>query len=117
MARTARAPDRNPRANRTALRVIGAARRGGSHLSARAGGRCTSSARSWRRGRQGRPDHGLAPTQNRGVIGTRGLKPLLTWYDGAKDGIRTRDPHLGKVFEFVHGVMASPLNWPPVHGS
>jgi hypothetical protein len=33
----------------------------------------------------------------------------------AEDGIRTRDPHLGKVFEFVHGVWARPLNWPPVH--
>ena len=37
--------------------------------------------------------------------------------DGAEDGIRTRDPHLGKVFEFVHGVLASPLNWPPVCGT
>ena len=35
----------------------------------------------------------------------------------AEDGIRTRDPHLGKVFEFVHGVQASPLSWPPVHGT
>ena len=31
-------------------------------------------------------------------------KPPLTCYNGAEDGIRTRDPHLGKVFEFVHGV-------------
>jgi hypothetical protein len=35
----------------------------------------------------------------------------------AEDGIRTRDPHLGKVFEFVHGVMASPPTWPPVYGT
>ena len=31
-------------------------------------------------------------------------------------GIRTRDPHLGKVFEFVHGVRTSPLSWAPVYG-
>src|SRR6185437_13571769 len=37
--------------------------------------------------------------------------------DGAEDGIRTRDPHLGKVFEFVYGVQASPLSWRPVHGT
>ena len=24
----------------------------------------------------------------------------LTWYDGAEDGIRTRDPHLGKVMRY-----------------
>lgn len=34
----------------------------------------------------------------------------------AEDGIRTRDPHLGKMFEFVQGVWASPVNWSPVYG-
>ena len=34
----------------------------------------------------------------------------------AEDGIRTRDPHLGKVFEFVYGVTASPVSWSPVYG-
>jgi len=34
----------------------------------------------------------------------------LTCHLGAEDGNRTRDPHLGKVFEFVHGVPASPLS-------
>ena len=28
----------------------------------------------------------------------------------AEDGIRTRDPHLGKVFEIVQGVQANPLS-------
>jgi hypothetical protein len=41
---------------------------------------------------------------------------LIGQFLGAEDGIRTRDPHLGKVFEFVHGVLASPLSWSPVHG-
>jgi len=31
--------------------------------------------------------------------------------------MRTRDPHLGKVFEFVRGVPASLLSWPPVYGT
>jgi len=39
----------------------------------------------------------------------------LTCYVGAEDGIRTRDPHLGKVFEIVHGVLAGLLNWLPVY--
>jgi hypothetical protein len=26
-----------------------------------------------------------------------------------EDGVRTRDPHIGKVIEIVHGVVASPL--------
>ena len=34
----------------------------------------------------------------------------------AEDGIRTRDPHLGKVFGFVYGVLSSPLSWSPVYG-
>ena len=34
----------------------------------------------------------------------------------AEDGIRTRDPHLGKVYEFVHRVRASSLSWPSVYG-
>jgi hypothetical protein len=34
----------------------------------------------------------------------------------AEDGIRTRDPHLGNVFEIVHGVRTSPLSWAPVYG-
>ena len=42
-------------------------------------------------------------------------KQPLTCFDGAEDGIRTRDPHLGKVCEFVHGVSVSPLSWPPVY--
>jgi hypothetical protein len=40
----------------------------------------------------------------------------LTCYDGAEDGIRTRDPHLGKVFEFVCGVWASLLTCSPLQG-
>lgn len=32
-----------------------------------------------------------------------------------KDGIRTRYSDLGKVFDFVHGVLASPPTWPPVY--
>ena len=43
-------------------------------------------------------------------------KPPLTCYDGAEDGIRTRDPHLGKVIEFVYGVLGCPLSWRPVYG-
>jgi hypothetical protein len=35
----------------------------------------------------------------------------------AEDGIRTRDPHLGNVFEFVQDVQASPPSWPPVYGT
>jgi hypothetical protein len=32
--------------------------------------------------------------------------------------MRTRDPHLGKVFEFVHVILASPLRWvAPVYES
>jgi hypothetical protein len=34
---------------------------------------------------------------------------LLSLTLGAEDGIRTRDPHLGKVAVFVHGVLSSPL--------
>jgi hypothetical protein len=37
--------------------------------------------------------------------------PSTRDFVGAEDGIRTRDPQLGKVFEIVHGVLASPLNW------
>ena len=33
----------------------------------------------------------------------------LTSNNGAEDGIRTRDPHLGEVWIFVHQVVASPL--------
>ena len=36
-------------------------------------------------------------------------------FDGPEDGIRTRDPHLGKVMVFVRGVQPSPLSWPPVY--
>ena len=32
-------------------------------------------------------------------------------------GFEPRDPHLGKVIEFVHGVLASPPTWPPVYGT
>ena len=46
----------------------------------------------------------------------RGWNSPLTCSDGAEDGIRTRDPHLGKVFEFVHGVLVTPPSWPPVYG-
>ena len=34
-----------------------------------------------------------------------------------EDGIRTRDPRLGKVFEFIHRVLASPLKCALVHGT
>jgi hypothetical protein len=39
----------------------------------------------------------------------------LTWYDGAEDGIRTRDPHLGKVVFFVSVVGPAPLACGSVH--
>ena len=42
-------------------------------------------------------------------------KSPLTWYDGAEDGIRTRDPHLGKVRVFVRLGPASPLKCGSVH--
>ena len=42
-------------------------------------------------------------------------KPPLSCYFGAEDGIRTRDPHLGKVIVFVHGVHPSPLGCDTVH--
>jgi hypothetical protein len=34
----------------------------------------------------------------------------------AEDGIRTRDPHLGKVVEIVHRVPSSRLSCSPIHG-
>src|ERR1700691_4457206 len=37
-------------------------------------------------------------------------------FSRAEDGIRTRDPHLGKVIEFVYGVLGCPLSWRPVYG-
>jgi hypothetical protein len=40
-------------------------------------------------------------------------KPSTRDFVGAEDGIRTRDPHLGKVFEIVYDVRASPLNCTP----
>jgi hypothetical protein len=42
-------------------------------------------------------------------------KPPLTWYDGAQDGIRTRDPHLGKVVVFVRFGLLDPLTCGSVH--
>ena len=39
----------------------------------------------------------------------------LTWYVGAEDGIRTRDPHLGKVVFSVCWVGSSPPPGGPVH--
>ena len=36
--------------------------------------------------------------------------------NGAEDGIRTRDPHLGKVVPFVQGVHATALSCPAVYG-
>ncbi len=55
---------------------------------------------------------------DRGDVSGQGTTKWLPTRDflRAEDGIRTRDPHLGKVFEFVHGVMTSALNWPPVYG-
>ena len=67
-------------------------------------------------------------TQNGATIGTarwdsgssaearqwsRVEKPLLTCYDGAEDGIRTRDPHLGKVVISVSAVSATPCRAAP----
>jgi hypothetical protein len=47
----------------------------------------------------------------------RSQKWFSTWdFSGVEEGIRTRDSHLGKVFEFVHDVRASPLSRPPVFG-
>jgi hypothetical protein len=51
-------------------------------------------------------------------------KPHLTCYDGAEDGIRTRDPHLGKVMRyrcatsaldnhFIAPLVAPPVDWNP----
>ena len=38
----------------------------------------------------------------------------VTWtFFGADDGIRTRDPHLGKVLESVHPVLLRPSTWTP----
>ena len=37
----------------------------------------------------------------------------LSWPSGADDGIRTRDPHLGKVMESVHPVLLRPSTWAP----
>jgi hypothetical protein len=34
-----------------------------------------------------------------------------------KTEIRTRDPHLGKVFEILHRAQARPLIWRPVYGT
>jgi len=42
--------------------------------------------------------------------------PSTRDFVGAEDGIRTRDPHLGKVFEFVCGVWASLLTCSPLQG-
>jgi hypothetical protein len=56
------------------------------------------------------------PSIDRPLKWTRVEKLSLTCYVGAEDGIRTRDPHLGKVFELVHSVLASPPSWPPVYG-
>lgn len=42
-------------------------------------------------------------------------KMPLTCNKGAEDGIRSRDPHLGEVFEFVSGIRTSPLPWCSVH--
>ena len=44
-----------------------------------------------------------------------GLKNHLTCHYGAEDGIRTRDPHLGKVMDLVHLVPATPLECGSVH--
>jgi hypothetical protein len=41
--------------------------------------------------------------------GTRGLEtPALTCHSRAEDGIRTRDPHLGKVVNFVGWIRQVP---------
>ena len=41
-------------------------------------------------------------------------RTAVTWtFFGADDGIRTRDPHLGKVLESVHPVLLRPSTWAP----
>ena len=41
-------------------------------------------------------------------------RTAVTWtFFGADDGIRTRDPHLGKVMESVHPVLLRPSTWAP----
>ena len=54
-----------------------------------------------------------------GAFGVRGLLCYSSRDTGgrAEDGIRTRDPHLGKIVEVVHADRTSPLNWPSVCGS
>ena len=43
-------------------------------------------------------------------------RTATTWtFSGADDGIRTRDPHLGRVILFVHRVRPSPLACESVH--
>ena len=42
------------------------------------------------------------------------LKKALTWRTGAEDGIRTHDPHLGKVVTFISVVSPTPLSCCPV---
>jgi len=37
------------------------------------------------------------------------LKKALTWRTGAEDGIRTHDPHLGKVVTFISVVSPLPV--------
>ncbi len=56
--------------------------------------------------------------KNRGLdAATFGFYPGQTLLFGAEDGIRTRDPHLGKkkVAEPVHRVLSSPLACRRVH--
>jgi hypothetical protein len=36
---------------------------------------------------------------------------------GVEDGIRTREPHLGKVMDLVHDVLVSPLACGSVHAA
>ena len=62
---------------------------------------------------RGTPAMGIEKRMSRAPSGQsarRSQNILLTWtFSGADDGIRTRDPHLGKVILFVHAVLASLL--------
>jgi hypothetical protein len=49
-----------------------------------------------------------ATARNWGAQGVPNI-PIYLDFLGADDGIRTRDPHLGKVMMFVLGVRCSPL--------
>ena len=58
-------------------------------------------------------DTGLDASRQRSFVAVSGLVVSLT--HGADDGIRTRDPHLGKVPQRLHVVCSTLLTWAFVH--